>query len=157
MTKNDQASRVLIALLESTPVDRLWRAALDRMSRAQSELMTLFFTENHWHRAASLPFTREISRLSGADVDFTLQRARQIHEESIEEARQLVNRLAADAQLSLAFEVLGESDQEKVRELVSDSGVVLIAPSIIIQRPIYPALEKLECRIELVEVSDQDG
>lgn len=151
MKRNDDAPRVLIALVESTPVDHLWRAALERMARTQAELVALFFAENHWHRAASLPFTREFSRLSGTNIDFTLQRARQIHEESIEQARRVVNELAADAKLSLAFEVLAESDRERIRELVSGPGVVLIAPSIIMQRPFYTELEKLDCHIELVD------
>ena len=151
MAKNDVKPRVLIALFESTPVDPLWQAALDRLSRAPSELVALFFAENHWHRAASLPFTREISRLSGANVDFTLQRARQIHEASIEEARQVIDRLATDARLPLAFEVLGESDRDRIRMLASGSEVVLIAPSIIIQRPCYAELEHLDCHIVLID------
>ena len=75
---------------------------------------------------------------------------------SIEQARKLVDKLAADAKLSPVFEVLGESDRERARELVTGSGVVLIAPSFFIRRPIYADLEKLDCRIELVEVSDKD-
>jgi hypothetical protein len=156
MSRNDDTARVLIALTEASPVDRLWKAALDRMARTQAELMALYFAEYHWHRAASLPFTREISRLGSAPVDFTLRRARQIHEASIAEAREMVGKLAADAKLSLAFEVLGESDRERVRDLVSGTDVVLIAPSYIIRRPFYAELEMLDCRIELVEVPDQD-
>jgi hypothetical protein len=154
MATTDTKPRVLIALLESTPVDQLWKAALDRLSRTPSELMAIFFAEDHWHRAASLPFTREISRLSGANVDFTLQRARQIHEASIEEARQVLDRLATDARLPLAFEVLGESERERIRLLASGSEVVLIAPSIIIQRPFYAELEQLDCHIELVDAPE---
>ena len=151
MARNDTTSRVLIALLESTPVDQLWKAALDHMSRRQSEVIALFFAEDHWHRAASLSFTREISRLGGGNVDFTVQRARQLHEASIEAARQVVDRLAADARLPLAFEVMGESEREKIRKLASGADVVLIAPSVIIHRPLFAELRQLDCQIELVD------
>lgn len=152
MARNDRTSRVLIALTESSPVDDLWQAALAQLSQTRADLMALFLAGDHWHRAASLPFTREISRLSGVDADFTLQRARQVQEEAIERTRQLVGKLASDAQLKLAFEVLVESDSEKLRQFVSGTGDILIAPSFIIRQPLYAELKKLDCRIELIEV-----
>lgn len=157
MAKNDDKARVLIALTESSPIDALWDAAIARLERSRADLMALFLAEDHWHRAASLPFTREISRLSGADADFTLLRARQVQEESIERARRMIRKLGADAKLSPAFEVLTEQDRKKISKLVSGAGDILIAPSFIIRLPLYAELEKLDCRIELIEVSRDAG
>jgi hypothetical protein len=153
MGGNDDRTRVLIALTESSPVDQLWEAALGQLGQAPADLTALFFAETRWHRAASLSFTREISRLSGADVDFTRQRASQINEEAIRRAETLVNKLAEESKLSPTFEVLNESDQERIRELVSGAENLLIAPSFIIRRPLFAEFKKLGCRIELVEVS----
>ena len=72
MARNDRTARVLIALTESSPVDDLWQAALAQLSQTRADLMALFLAGDHWHRSASLPFTREISRLSGVDADFTV-------------------------------------------------------------------------------------
>ncbi len=152
MARDERTARVLIALTESSPVDDLWQAALARLGQTRAELMALFLAGDHWHRAASLPFTREISRLSGVDADFTLQRARQVQEEAIERTRQLVDKLASDAQLTLGFEVLVETDRDKLRELVSGTGDILIAPSFIIRRPLYAELKQLDCHIELIDV-----
>jgi len=150
---SDARARVLIALTESSPVNELWEAALARLGQSGADLVALFLAEDHWQRAASLPFTREIPRLGGADVEFTLQRARQLHDEAIERARRVVAELATEAKLSHAFEVLRESDRTKLAELLSAAGSVLIAPSFIIKRPLYAELQKLDCRIELIEVS----
>lgn len=157
MTGASGKVRVLIALTESGPVHELWDAALARFGQTGADLMALFIAEDHWHRAASLPFTREIPRLGGADVEFTLQRARRVHEEGIEQARRLVSELASQAKLPAAFEVLREADQERLVELLSGGGNVLIAPSFITGRPFYATLQKLDCRIELVEAPRRRG
>ena len=151
MSRNEERHRVVIAITETSPVDALWRAALRRLGQSGTEVLALFVAEDHWHRAASLPFTREISRVSGADVDFTRQRARQVHEEAITRARRLVSKLAADANLKTAFEVLSGTDVEKTRELLAVAHNVLIAPSLVSRRPFLAQFEKLGCRIELVE------
>lgn len=153
MSPSEERQRVVIAITEASPVDVLWRAALRRLEQSGTELVAVFVAEDHWHRAASLPFTREISRVSGADVDFTRQRARQVHEEAIARARRLVGKLAADAKLKAAFEVLSGGDIEKTRELLGGERNVLIAPSLVSRRPFLAEFEKLGCRIELVEVS----
>ena len=75
--RSDTGTRVLIAVTEFSPVDKLWRAALDIIAESPGELLAVFVSEDHWHRAASLPFTLEISRLSGAGAKFTQQRAEQ--------------------------------------------------------------------------------
>ena len=61
MAKTEHADRILIAITEFSPVDLLWQAALKRIGDTPTELLALYFAEDHWRRAASLPFTREIS------------------------------------------------------------------------------------------------
>ena len=84
-------------------------------------------------------------------MEFTLQRASQVHEDAVNRARDLVNKLASDARLTPGFEVLKGSDLTRARELLEGAGNVLIAPSLIRRRPIFAELEKLGCHIELVE------
>ena len=85
MEKREGQVRILIAVTETSPVADLWRAALTRRE-GDAELIALFLSDDRWHRAASLPFTREISRL-GAVADFTRQRADQLYRESVERIR----------------------------------------------------------------------
>ncbi len=154
MSKNENDTRVLIAITEFSPVTMLWHAALRRLGTRRTNLVALFVTEDHWHQAASLPFTREISRVSGSNEDFTIQRAKELHEEAIARAESLVNQLATEANLTPGFEVLAESDQERIRGLLEGARNVLIAPSFISRRPIYDILKKPDCRIELIEAED---
>lgn len=148
---------MLIAITEQSPVHVLWRAALRRLGREHRELTAVYLSEDHWQRAASLPFTREISRVSGTTVEFTLQRASEVHDDAIMRARNVVNKLASDARLTPAFEVLVGSDVSKARELLEGAGNLLIAPSIIRRRPIFAEFEKFGCRIELVGDNVEDG
>ena len=150
MSRSKQKLRVLIAITEQSPVDVLWRTALRRLDRERRELTAVYLSEDHWQRAASLPFTREISRVGGTTVEFTLQRASQVHEDAVNRARDLVNKLASDARLTPEFEVLKGSDLTRARELLEGAGNVLIAPSLIRRRPIFAEFEKLGCHIELV-------
>jgi hypothetical protein len=142
--------RVLIAITEASPVDALWRVALRRLGEGGRELTAVYLSEGHWHRAASLPFTREISRISGANAAFTEQRARQLHDDAVARAREIVSKLATDAKLTPAFEVLAESDLAKARRLLAGAGNLLIAPSLLSRRPFFAEFRKLGCRIELV-------
>lgn len=152
MTNNtDGTRRVLIAITESCPVDLLWRAAIRRLAGSGAALTAIYVAEGHWHRAASLPFTREISRVSGANEDFTPQRASQVSDAAATRAKEMIGKLALAANLSPAFEVLAESDLNRLRDLLAGAGNLLIAPSLIRRRPIFAEFEKLGCRIELVE------
>ena len=155
MSRNDER-RILIAITESCPVDVVWRAAVRRFKGSGAGLTALYVAESHWHRAASLPFTREISRISGANEDFTPRRASQVREDAIAKAREMIQQLARDEDLSPAFEVLTDSDWQRIRELVKGTGNVLVAPSLMRRRPIFAEFEKLGCRIELVEDADPD-
>jgi len=155
MSKTDDKARIVIAVTELTPVRQLWREALQRLRESQAELFALFVADDRWRRAASLPFTREISRLSGMDADFTLRRASQVHEEAINRTRYRMQKLASEANLALMFEVLPESDQQRIRELVAGSQNILIAPSFITGRPLFAELQKLDCRIVLIEAEEE--
>lgn len=148
--RSDTGTRVLIAVTEFSPVDKLWRAALDIIAESPGELLAVFVSEDHWHRAASLPFTLEISRLSGAGAKFTQQRAEQVRREAIQRTRALMTQLAANANLALAFEVLAGSDTTRFLKLATGPRSVLVVPSILARRPLYAELKKTNCRIELV-------
>lgn len=155
MTKTDDRIRVVIAVTESSPLSALWLAAMDLMRESPAELVALFVDDDRWRRAASLSFTREISRVSGAVADFTVQRAEQINREAITRTQHRIEKLASKADLALAFEVLPESDQQRIKELVGTGQNVLIAPSFITARPFYTHLTRLDCRILLVEATEE--
>jgi len=152
MVKSERNGRVLIAITEFSPVDVLWRAALRRIGDTQVELLALYFSEDHWQRAASLPFTREISRVSGARMEFTQQRAEQLHREAIDRARELTKRLAAESNRTFGFEVLSSKDIDRLKDFVAGTGSILIASSPITRLPFFPLISNLDCRIELVEL-----
>lgn len=147
--------RVVIAVTETSPVPPLWEAAMQLLRESPGELVALFVEEDHWHRAASLPFTREISRVGGATAEFTQQRAEQLHKEAITKARQLIQQLAQEADVSPDFTVMSESDAARIGEMVGSTSYVLVVPSFISKRPIFAQLTKLDCRILLVEAGEE--
>ena len=154
MAKNRQETetiRVIIAVTELAPVQPLWREALQHLQESRAELLALFLADDQWHRAASLPFTREISRLSGTDVDFTSKRASEVHKEAVERAQRQLQQLASDANRKLVFEVLPESNQNKVREIATETRTVLIVPSELADRPIFAELQESGCRVVLIK------
>ena len=153
MTKNEQQQRVkriVIAITELSPVQQLWREALQFLEESRAELHALFVEDEKWHRAATLPFTREISRLSGLDADFTLQRAIEVHKEAIERVHGQLQRLADEAEHELTFEVLPESDQERIKDLVEGSQCLVIAPSHLADEPLVKELQQHGCRVVLI-------
>ena len=156
MKTTDDRLRVVIAITESSPLEALWRAAMKLMSESPAELMALFVDDERWRRAASLPFTCEVSRIGGAVVDFTVQRAEQVNKEAIARMQHRIEQLASKANLALGFEVLPESDQKRIKELVGSGQNVLIAPSFITTRPIYAHLTRLDCRILLIEATEEN-
>ena len=156
MTETETKLRVVIAVTETSPVPPLWEAAMQLLRESPGELVALFVEEDHWHRAASLPFTREISRVGAATAEFTQQRAEQLHKESITKARQLIQQLAEEADISPDFTVVPESDAARIGEMVGSDFNVLVAPSFISKRPIFAQLTKLDCRILLVEADGEN-
>ena len=155
MNSRDDKRRVLIAVTETSPVTRLWQAAVEQLRRLEpAELVAVFVSDDRWRRAASLPFTREISRTSGTVADFTHQRAEQVDRDSVSHTRQQILHLAAESNLSAAFETLSEFDTVRIEELIGVGENLLIAPSLIRLRPIYAELTRLNCRIVFVETTD---
>lgn len=155
MTKSKQESgsrRVVIAITELAPVHTVWREALQYLQESRAELLALFLADDLWHRAASLPFTREISRLSGVDVDFTSQRASEVRKEAIDRAHRQLQKLAAEANRKIAFEVLPESDHDKVRDVVTktEARTILIVPAVLANRPLIAEFAKADCQIVLL-------
>lgn len=148
--------RVVIAVTETSSVPELWEAAMQLLRESPAELVAIFVEEEHWHRAASLPFTREISRIGGTAAEFTQQRAEQLRREAVARARQLIRQLADEADVSPDFTVMPESDAARIREMIGSAPNVLVAPSLISKRPIYAQLSKLDCRILLVDASEED-
>jgi hypothetical protein len=156
MEPADDRPRVVIAFTESSPLMALWQEAMKLLSESPAELMALFVDDDRWRRAASLPFTREISRVGGAVADFTVQRAEQVNKEAITRTQQRIEKLASQSDLRLEFEVLAVSDQKRIEELVSTSEDVLIAPSFMKTRPIYAHLSRCDCRLLLIEATEDN-
>ena len=156
MTKTEVRLRVVMAVTETTPVARLWETALRLLQEAPAELATLYVQDDRWHRVASLPFTREILRSGGVAVEFTQQRAEQVGRERAARVQELVRKLAAESNLKPAFEVLSESDAERLREFIGSYENILVAPSFISSRPIFAMLSEMNCRIELVEAEEEE-
>ncbi len=152
---SEERVRILIAVTESSPVGELWQAMLRRRGAAR-EVIALYITDDRWHRAASLPFTREISRL-GVVADFTRQRAEELEREAVIGTERRIKALAAEANLALAFEKLSESNAERLEELTTGEHSILIASQLITREPIYSRISCLDCRIELIETTDSAG
>jgi hypothetical protein len=153
MSGSKQARRVVIALTETSPVAELWEAALRARSDLGEELTVIFLHDERWHRAASLPFTREVPMAGGADRDFTLQRAEQLLNEAATNLRNTIEKLASSAGLSVAFQTISEQDQEQARSLLAGEISVLVGPSALAEHPILVELRRLDRRLVLVEPS----
>lgn len=118
-------------------------------------MVALYVEDDRWHRVASLPFTREILRSGGIPVQFTRQRAEQVSRERAARVHESIQKLAAESNLELVFEVLREADTARLREFIGSRENILIAPSFISTRPIYAMLSEMNCRIELVEAEEE--
>jgi hypothetical protein len=156
VAKTEVKLRVVIAVTETTPVTRLWKAALQLLRESPADLVTLYVEDDRWHRVASLPFTREILRSGGVPVEFTRQRAEQVSKERAARVQEMISKLAAEANVQPAFEVLSESDAERLREFIGSHENILVAPSFISTRPIFAMFSEMNCRIELVEADEEE-
>ena len=155
MSKASDKRRVLLAITESSSVTELWRVVKEHTAVGYTELITVFVCDDRWHRAASLPFTREVSRVGGSSENFTPQRAQQIKEDTVGRKQRELEELASEAEINFEFEVVPEHDVARLSEWVSFEQDVLIAPSLLKSRPIYAELTRLKCRILFVE-DEQD-
>jgi hypothetical protein len=146
--------RILLAVTETSPLVRLWHAVAEHLADTRVELITVFVSDDRWHRAASLPFTREISRIGRGNVKFTPKRAEQIDKDVVDRTRIQLQRLADEAELEFVFEVLRDHQATQLRELVGVEQVVLIAPSHLQGWPVYAEFARLNCPILLVDTED---
>ena len=154
MSRTSEKRRILLAITETSPLQDLWRAVVESLAGSHGELTTVFVSDDRWHRAASLPFTREVSKVSGDSENFTRERAKQIDEDTVGRTHRELEKLASEAELPFEFEVLPEHDASKLREIVSVQHDVLVLPSFLKSRPIYAELTRLKCRIYYVEAEE---
>jgi hypothetical protein len=71
MTDIEGIRRVMLAVTETSPLDKLWQSLIDNLAGSRAEVVTVFVSDDTWRRVASLPFAVEISRVSGARAAFT--------------------------------------------------------------------------------------
>ena len=154
ISSTNDLRRILLAVTDTSPLTRLWSAVVEHVVDTHVELITIFISDDRWHRAASLPFTREISRIGRANVKFTPKRAEQINKDAVDRTRLQLQRLADEAELQLVFEVLREHQTTQLHDLVSVEQDVLIAPSHLRGRPVYAEFARLNCPILLVDTED---
>ncbi len=154
MNESRDLLRVLLAVTETCPVERLWQSLVDQVADAQAEVITIIVSDDTWRRAASLPFTHEISRISGTRADFTHHRAEHVRTEAADRARERLERLAEDSQVELAVEVVSEDDESRVATVVTVERDILIAPSVLENKPLFAKLASLHRRVVLVEVDN---
>lgn len=154
MAVNDPHRRLLIALTEDAPVARLWQVMLEHLRDDPTDVCALFVFDERWHRAASLPGTLEISRVSGSALEFTRERADQLCRAAADRARRDVERMAAESRLRLTFDVLSEISPEKLREFLAGEPKVVIASSHLKLLSAYSILENMQCHVILVDEQD---
>ena len=155
MTEANAPRRVLLAVTETSPVERLWQSLVEHIADTRAEIVALFISDDRWRRAASLPFTYEISRVSGSQSEFTKRRAEQIGMDAAGKARRHLEKLAAGTKVHIAFEVLAQDETEGVRRLLSIERDVLIAPTALERLPVFSELARGHRHIVLVEVDPQ--
>lgn len=154
MNEGRDLLRILLAVTESSPVERLWQSLVEQVGGAHAEVVTVIVSDDSWRRAASLPFTREHSRISGSHADFTHHRAEQVRADAAGRARERLESLAADSNVELEFEVVSEEDS-RVATLVTVERDILIAPSALEGKPLFTKLARLHRRVVLVEVDSE--
>lgn len=147
----DTPRRALLVVTETTPVDKLWRVLLEDLADAQAEVVAVFVSDDRWSRAASLPFTREISRLSGGSERFTTRRAEQVVGDMVERVRRHILQLAEDRQMQLVFEILHVQEPNRIREFVRIEHDLLVAPSMLQHWPDFAELARRERRVLFVD------
>ena len=149
-TRSKTGRRVIIAVTESSPLPELWRMAMQALEDAEAEVVALFLDDERWHRAASLPFTREVSKTGGSS-DFTRQRAEQVYSDTVARLRESVNELASGAGLEIRFEALRESEISGTKRVVEGNENVLIAAADLTEHPVVAELKSLDLRIYFVD------
>ena len=147
--------RVMLAVTETSPLEKLWQSLVENLAGSRAEVVTVFVRDDTWRRVATLPFTVEISRISGARVAFTQQRANQLGEDAAGRMRQRLEQLAAGTGLQPVFEVMQATEAGDVRRLVDVECDLLIAPSVLRDFPLLLELSRRHRQVLLVEVEEQ--
>ena len=157
MATDSDKRRIVIALTETSPVPRLWHAAMAHRAESPADLLTLFLQDERWLRAASLPFTREFPRSGARPTEFTHQRAREVSQETARQAKRLIEQLADKAKTQVMFETVLEPDRGRLIELIGEYQSILIAHDAITALPIYVHFVELGCHIELIGSAADNG
>lgn len=155
MTDADNIRRIMLAVTETSPLDKLWQSLVEQLAGARAEVVTVFVSDDTWYRVASLPFAVEISRISGTRVAFTRQRAEQLGQDAAGRARQRLEQLAAEAGLGMVFEMLKINETARLQQLAEVERDLLIAPSVLKGLPLFSALAGRHRQVLLVEVDDE--
>lgn len=155
MSKTCDTYRVFLAVTERSPLADLWKVAEEQMKGTGAQLVTLFVDDARWRRAASLPFTQEVSRVSGSRREFTAQRAAQIGEHVADRLRRQVRELAAGAELQIKFEVVTEHEVAWLSNIGGGEQDVFIVPSHLKQGPMITELSQLSCRVLFVDTGEE--
>lgn len=150
VTTASDKTRIVLVVTEASPVDRLWAAAEEAIRGTEAEVLVLLLSDDRWVRAASLPFTQEISRIGAKVSAFTHQRARQIASEATARTQTTLQELAGRAKVSCSFRALSESEPDHIREFVAASSL-FVAPSTIRTLSVFASLEQSGCRMVLVD------
>jgi hypothetical protein len=155
MTDVKDIRRVMLAVTETSPLEKLWQSLVEHVAGSRAEVVTVFVRDDTWHRVATLPFAVEISRISGARVAFTQRRAEQLGEDAAGRTRQRLEQLAAETGLRMIFEVLTAPEAGEVRRLADIERDLLIAPSALKGMPLLTELTTRHRQVLLVEVEEQ--
>ncbi len=141
-----EARRILVVVTDTSTLVEQLHAAKRHATAAPARIVAVFVRDDRLHRAASLSFTREITRVGGTVVDFTMQRAQQLSEESLGRAQRRLRELARQADLQL------EEQRLKVRELLEQAtrDAVLIASTSALEWPGLEELLDLDLEVKLV-------
>lgn len=153
---SDRARRVLVAVTEASPVEELWKAAISLAREADAEIAVLIVRDDRWQRAASLPFTREISRVGGIRSNFTRERAESLAEEATTRLQSLARSLASQGNVRCSYHVIAEASQEELKRLVIGTQSTLVASSAIAGMPLYEKVRRLDCEVVLVGHGNDD-
>jgi hypothetical protein len=154
MASTEDRIRIVIAVTDPSEVGGLWQTAMQRLGEKPSELLALFLSDDRWVRAASLPFTREISRIGGVAVDFTPARAERLSRDIVRSVERSIARLAGEARLPFMFRVLSDAQSQEFVDLVGKGNTLLIASSRLAHQPLYTYIEKADWRIELIDLPE---
>ena len=151
MNRQEDKRRILLLLTEQSPLQRLWQVVEEHLAGANNEVVALFISDERWHRAASLPFTREFSRLSGTHRNFTAQRATELDQDIFGQIQARLRELTTRAEPQPTFEVLAEREISRIGNYVRVKMDLLVAPADLKNREVFGELTLLSCQMLFVE------